>query len=303
MRGDGTKKDSRWLRFGGVLALAALLAYMLGSAVVAYSVWHPVRKALHTTPAEYGLAYEGVEFRSTVDAIPLRGWFIESPGARCVLVLHGSNSTKDNYITMEVSNALVQRGFDVFTFDFRGHGESGGAVGSLGALEVRDVDGALDYLRGRGITEVGALGHSMGAAAALLAAPEHPEMRAIVADSSFAELYTILDRERAKSGIPLLFNPGVLLVSRLQYGIDPMENQPKDALARLSDRPVLLIHSAVDDLIPPSEAYELQKAGAGNPNLDLWVAPGSGHVAAFGENKAEYVNRVVAFFDKYMPGR
>lgn len=291
-------KRSRFIKPITILLLLLGVVYMAVSGYIAYDLWHPVRNALHTTPAAYGFDYEDVEFRSAVDNIPLNGWFIDSPGTKTVLVMHGSNSVRDNYIGMEVSRALVQQGYDVFTFDFRGHGESGGDIGSLGALETRDISGALAYLKSRGVTEVGAFGLSMGAAAELLAAPGHAEMRAIVADSSFAELFTILDKERARSGIPSFLNPGILLVSKVWFGIDPMENQPKRALARLGDRPVLLIHSSVDNLIPVSEAYELQKAGAGNPNLELWVAQGSGHVTAFADNKEEYLRRVLTFLDK-----
>lgn len=289
---------SRFLKPVLFLALLLAVAYLGISSYVAYGIWHPVRHSLHTTPAEYGLKYEDIEFRSAVDNILLRGWLIDAPGTKTILVMHGSSSIRDNYISMEISKALVEHGYDVLTFDFRAHGQSGGEVYSIGSLEARDVAGALEYLRGRGVTEVGAIAHSMGAAAVLLAAPDHPEMSAIVADSSFADLFTVLDRERARNGIPSFFNPGVLLASKMWFGIDPLENAPRRALARLGDRPVLIIHSSVDHLIPVSEAYELQRAGAGNPNLKLWIAQGSGHVTAFADNNEEYLSRVITFFDE-----
>lgn len=290
-------KRFRFLKPITILLLLLAGVYLAVSSYIAYDLWHPVRHALHTTPAEYGLEYEDVEFRSAVDSIPLSGWFIDAPGTKTILVMHGSSSIRDNYIGMEVSRALAQHGYDVFTFDFRGHGESGGDVGALGALETRDISGALAYLKGRGVTEVGSIAFSMGAATELLAAPDHPEMRAIISDSSFADLFTVLDKERARNGIPSFFNPGILLASKIWFGIDPLENEPKRALARLGDRPVLIIHSSVDNLIPVNEAYELQKAGAANPNLELWIAQGSGHVTAFADNKEEYLRRVITFFD------
>ncbi len=291
-------KRFRFLKPIAILLLLLAVVYLAVSSYVAYSLWHPVRHALHTTPAAYGLQYEDVQFTSAVDSISLKGWLMDSPGKETILVMHGSNSVRDNYIGMEVSRALVQHGYDVFTFDFRGHGESGGDVGALGALETRDISGALAYLKGRGVDEVGSFALSMGAATELLAAPEHSEMRAIIADSSFADLFTVLDKERARNGIPSFFNPGILLASKVWFGIDPLENEPKRALARLEDRPVLIIHSSVDPLIPVNQAYELQKAGSSNPNLELWIAPGSGHVTAFADNKEEYLKRVIAFFDK-----
>jgi fermentation-respiration switch protein FrsA (DUF1100 family) len=257
-----------------------------------------VRHALHTTPAEYGLSYENVAFKGVPDGVPLSGWYIDSPGTSTIIITHGSNTVRDNYIVMEISTYLVGRGYDVFTFDFRGHGASGGSTGSLGPWEARDIAGALAYLKGRGVTRLGALGHSMGAAAILLAAPDQPEIAAIVADSSFADLFTILDRERSKAGIPSLFTPGVLMASKAFFGVDPLTNEPREAVSRLDDRPLLIIHSSVDDLIPPSEAYKLREAAAGNPNADLWVAPGNAHVSAFAMNKEEYLQRVAGFFDR-----
>jgi uncharacterized protein len=100
----------RLLRSVSILVIALLAAYAIVSAYVASSVWHPVRHPLHTTPAAYGLSYEDVEFRSEGDGIPLRGWLMDAPGTETILAMHGSNSTRDNYIIMEVSRALVQLG-------------------------------------------------------------------------------------------------------------------------------------------------------------------------------------------------
>ena len=289
-----------------LLAKATILfavLYVIASAVIAYTLWQPTRSPLHTDPGKYGLPYETVAFPST-DGITLRGWFIDSSGDGTIIVLHGSSSVKDNYISMEMSRVLSQAGYDLLLFDFRGHGESDGKAFSLGAWETRDIAGAIAYLEGRGVRDVGVLAYSMGAAAALLAAPDHPQIRAIVADSSFARLSTVIQREGSKHifFMPLMY-PGVAAMSKLMYGIDPNETQPRRAVAQLRDRPLLLIHSTGDNLIPVSEAYELKKAGAGNPNLILWVAPGVAHVSAFADNKEEYVKRVVAFFDSHFKSK
>jgi pimeloyl-ACP methyl ester carboxylesterase len=292
------------IKLVAIVALLLVAAYLAISSYIASRILHPVRKPLTTNPSLYGLKYDTVEFKSRGDDIPLKGWRMELPGGQAkhtILMLHGSNSTKDNYISMEVARALAQHGYDLFTFDFRGHGESGGELTSLGAWETRDVAGALAYLKTQGVTEVGVIGYSMGAATALLSAPDHPEIRAIVSDSAFARLMTIVEQEGARTNpFAPLFNPGVILMSKLMYGLDLLQNEPKRAIAQLGNLPVLLIHSTGDNLIPVSEAYELQHAGANNPNLELWVAQGKGHVSAFADNKEEYLKRVVGFFDKWL---
>jgi uncharacterized protein len=289
------RKPALWL------AGLVIVAYFAVSGYGAYAITHPVRRPPKTTPAAYGMLYESVTFNSVPDNILLKAWFIDSPGTRTILVLHGESSSKDNYINMEVGKALYQQGYDLFMFDFRAHGESGGDIGSIGQFETRDVAGALAYLKTRGVTQVGAIGWSMGAATLLNTAPDHPEISAIVSDSSFSSLMPMIDIERDQMHAPALFDPSIVLMSRLMYGIDITANQPRKAIAQIGDRPVLLIHSSGDPLIPTSQAEELKQAGAGDPNLEMWIAPAVGHVNAFASNRQEYLDRVEAFFHKYLP--
>ena len=98
---------------------------------------------------------------------------------------------------MPHAEALVERGYNALLFDFRGHGESGGVRYTLGAVEERDVLGAVAYLESRGFApaRIGFWAHSMGAATVLLTSAASPDVRTIVADSSFARLHDLLDRQ------------------------------------------------------------------------------------------------------------
>jgi pimeloyl-ACP methyl ester carboxylesterase len=288
------------LAVAAILIVVIVAVYIGISAVMADRLSRAERHPVTITPDTSGLTYERVEFTSAVDNIPLEGWYIDSPGSKVIMMLHGWNGNRSNGNTaMPIARAFVQHGYNVFMFDFRGHGESGGDRFSLGQLEVRDVAGALTYLRGRGVSEVGTIGWSMGAATALNSAPDHPEMRAIVADSAFADANLLLETELPKrSGLPPIFSPGMLLMGRLLYGIDYADNIPARAVARLGSRPVLLIHGTSDELIPVSHAYMLQKAGANDPNLQLWIVPNACHTCAFHQNPEEYLRRVIPFFDQ-----
>src|SRR5436853_632989 len=117
MRAKTGQKRSLW-KSATALVLMLLVAYMIVSGAIAYKLWHPVRHPLHTTPAQYGLKYEEVEFTSAGDVVPLKGWYIDSPsasaGTSTIVVMHGISSVRDNYIGMEISRALVQHGYDVF---------------------------------------------------------------------------------------------------------------------------------------------------------------------------------------------
>ncbi len=302
MRLETRNKQRRWLKIAAIVLTLLVIAYIGICIYVADKLSHPTRKALTTNPGNYGLTYENIDFKSTVDNILLKGWFVDTPGTkRTILMMHGRNSTKDNRISMEVMQGLAARGYDIFTFDFRAHGESGGDRYSLGPWETRDVAGALAYLKTRGIDHVGALAYSMGAATEILAAPDHPEMTALALDSPFSDLPALLDKELPRnSRLPGFFNPGILLAGQVFFGLNLLDTKPVRQMAQLKDRPILLIHGDADQLVPVNQAYELQKAAEGNPNFSLWIVPGAAHVGAFDVNKQDYLDRVGAFFDKYL---
>jgi pimeloyl-ACP methyl ester carboxylesterase len=300
-----TRRRFSLARILRILAIALIIlipiAYIGISSVVADKLSHPTRKDLTSNPAALGMKYESVQFNSVPDNVLLKGWYVDSPGEKVIMLMHGRNSVRDDAAVgfLDIAKELYGHNYDVLMFDFRAHGESEGERYSLGWWETRDIAGALNYLKGRGVQEVGTLAYSMGAATELLAAPDHPEMKAIVADSAFSDLSLLLDKELPKaSGLPGFFNPGILFMINLQYGIDIPSTKPELQIAKLGDRPILLIHSETDDLIPESHAETLKRAGASNPNLSLWVAPGNGHVKGFKNNPQEYMRRVVEFFDK-----
>ncbi len=284
-----------------VLILLALVAYIGVSAYAAERFSHPVRVLPTHNPADYGLTYETVNFKSAVDEIPLVGWYIDSPGSKVVLLLHGRDATMDDESLrlLDLMKALAQRSYDVFTFDYRGHGLSGGLRYSFGDLERRDVTGALAYLKTRGVNEVNVISFSMGAATALNAAPDHPEMRAIVADAPFGDFNTLVwDSLPQATGLPSFFTPGIFTLAQIMYGMDFFNNKPANALTRLGNRPVFLIHETGDPQIPTTQHTLLVQAGANNPNVQAWLLQGSDHGQAFRSGPDEYMQRVMAFFEQ-----
>ena len=289
------------LAVGLVVLLAA--AYFGICAYVVDQMTRPVRQTVVQTPAQYGLAYEDVAFDTAVDHIRLRGWLLDSPGDKAILMLHGRNQTRDrDEAALQKAALFVGAGYDVLMFDFRAHGLSGGERYAMGAWETRDITGALDYLKGRGYTEFGTYGVSMGAAISLLAAPEHPEIKALVVDSPFADLKALLEtRLTLESGLPAFFNPGLYFTGRVLYGIDVPSVRPVDGLAKLGDRPVFHVQSREgDEWVPLTQGYALAKAGAADPNYTFWPAPGTGHVLAYTNNTQEYTQRMLAFYARYL---
>ena len=72
---------------------------------------------------------------------------------------------------------------------------------------------------------IGVLGWSMRGAASLLAAAEEPAIRAMVADSAFADVRDMIAQETARSTVfsqwvVPVFIPGMSVMSKVLYGIN-----------------------------------------------------------------------------------
>ena len=74
-----------------------------------------------------------------------------------------------------------------------------------------------------------------------------------------------------------------------------------ESVARLGNRPLLLIHGAQDSTVPLSQAYALQRAAANNPNMQSWVVSDAEHARAFKQHPEELMAHVLAFFGRYLP--
>lgn len=297
------------LVFGVVCSSLAviIMTYLGASWLVADLLSRPERHQLALTPGDFGLVYEQVEFQSVEDSLPLRGWWMPSLGSqKAAILVHGRNSNRSGFDPRDGSNGgllrqaagLVDRGYNVLAFDLRGHGESGGKRYSLGPHEIRDVQGAIAYVRGRNNapTKIMLLCHSMGAATCLLAAPQTPNVAAVVADSSYARLTDLLAMELPRaSGLPEFFNPGILWMAKLIYDIDVGDAAPIRTASDI-EPPVLFIHSESDTIVPSDHSLRLWRASGQTPDK-LWLVNGPRHNRIFESDPDTYFQRITRFFN------
>ena len=292
----------RLLRWGVPLTAVLALAYMGISYFIASGVTSAERKEQEDHPASHGLDYRDVEFPSRGGDVRLSGWYMPGlDGVPAVVFVHGIGSTRSGDNAVDLAARLVDRGFAVLVFDLRGHGDSGGDRVTGGDDERRDVLGAIDYLveLGRGRSQIGVLGMSMGAGTSVLALVEEPAVQALVVDSSYAKLSDLIAHEIArKTVVPEwvapVFVPGAKLLAGLVLGVDVGALVPERAVAELG-YPVLIIHGDADTRVPVEHAVRLHLAS--HAGSDLWLADGVDHVDAFLRYPDEYVERVVSYFD------
>jgi pimeloyl-ACP methyl ester carboxylesterase len=229
---------------------------------------------------------------------------------RAIIMLHGAraNRADPGMGLLDLSASLARHGFAVLAFDMRGMGESSSAPLSMGYYEQRDVLGAVDFLRAGALPyphlgrpgAIGGWGVSMGAATLLMAAAREAAIRAVVADSAYADIAPIMEHELpARSGLPGAFTPGILLAVRLLYGIDYHQVRPIDGVARIAPRPLLIIQGADDSFNGPAAPREIVAAArrGQHAHVQMWIVPGAPHGQSFHVAGDVYVRRVVSFFD------
>src|SRR5262244_3955388 len=258
-----------------------------------YSSIRPPKIISTLTPRDLKMNYEDVSFK-TADGLTLRGWFI--PGARVtektLILLHGYPADKGNILP---ALSFLHEDFNLLLFDFRYLGKSEGSYSTAGAREVEDLLAAIQFLKSRGVREVGVWGFSMGGAVALMAIEKAPEIRVVISESSYASL---AEMTFELLRIPGLNYPIAYLVSvwaKLFLGIDVQEASPADRI-RHTKIPILLIHSSADAVIPFSHARLLQQALAKNPNAEFWFHEQYAH----GQLASDYRIRVRNFFLKHL---
>ncbi|MCP4923037.1 MAG: alpha/beta fold hydrolase [bacterium] len=94
---------------------------------------------------------------------------------------HCFTCTKENLATSRTSKALAAKGLGVLRFDFAGLGQSEGDFSKTNfSTNVQDLKAAADFMEKSGRKAQFLIGHSLGGAAALFAAPEIDSIGAVV---------------------------------------------------------------------------------------------------------------------------
>jgi fermentation-respiration switch protein FrsA (DUF1100 family) len=266
--------------------------------------WIGSERALHPHYYHYKSALadfpdlhpQPVRFRSST-GITLQGRFFPGTEKTTIILANGYGDTEQQMLP--IAEFLHQAGFNVFTYDMRARGQSGGEYVTLGVLEQKDLISTVSYIAARSDVadnRIGVLGISMGGATAILAAAQDARIRAVVDDCGFSDAPSVIAASFEHFiHLPAFpFAPATVWIAEQRAGIDVNLARPMDVVARISPRPILIIHGLADFVVPV-ENSERNFAAARQPK-QLWLVPGAKHGQAHTVAKAEYERRVDEFF-------
>ena len=110
------------------------------------------------------------------DGLTLDGRLWDRGHDRLVIYLHEFRENQDSW--WPIAREPRGQGISAFTFDFRGHGASGGSLDDVDGM-VLDANAAIAFARERGFQQVMLVGAGMGAAVALVAAVDVPDVTVV----------------------------------------------------------------------------------------------------------------------------
>lgn len=301
---DPAPKQRNWGKITGwTIAIVLLLAFIASvgiSIYVGHQMTHPEKKPIDQLPSDYGIAYDDVTFMSADAKTELSGWVLhpEEDPKMTVIFSHGykGNRIEDHIPFFSLAENLLERNYRVILFDFRYAGESGGAMSTVGAMEQLDLLGVINWTKENFPEPIGLYGISMGGSTSILSAAQSDDVVGVVADSPFSDLEDYLRVNLPVwSDLPNFpFTPLIMTIIPMITDLNPKDASPISVLDDVAPRPILFIHNDGDASVPYTESELMVDK---YPDIfSLWLIEGEGHVTAYKNNEAEYVERVDDFF-------
>lgn len=282
--------------------LALVLFVFIGAAVIAgIELRQIVKPSRNPSIVDLNVAMgHPSTFSFPVEGGQREGWFFPGlQGAPAIIVCHGYGSQKNDILTLVT--ALQDQQYNVFVFDFSGHGSNSGAT-TLGYRESEELRAAVNALAGRADVDprrFGIWGKDLGAYAALEVAEVDPRVIAVAVDSIYDDPTDMVRLEVKQSGmgaLPLVSRLSVLGFRLVNY---PYRQEPpvSTRLGRLQSTSKLFIQSEDQPLLAYSTFQIFQKS----PEPRRQVIDRVSYSEMNDEDRKVYENMISSFFLVSMP--
>jgi fermentation-respiration switch protein FrsA (DUF1100 family) len=247
----------------------------------------------YADPSALNLAYEDIRLESS-DGIWLSGWRLAAKGTPKGTILHFHGNAQNMTAHFFFVVWLVEYGFDVITFDYRGYGQSEGSITRAGSIE--DAVAFLQYAKKHAQSQTAGnlflIGQSLGGAIATVAAAkeESKAIRGLILDSTFASYRGIAKDKLADFWLtwPLQWPLSFLISDDLS---------PEEAIPNLHV-PLLFFHSPLDPAVPYRQGQRLYAHARGDK---IWVdVTEPGHTGAFASEDDSYRQTTLAFLCQHL---
>lgn len=212
---------------------------------------------------------------TTEDGLTLAARRIPGGDRGAVIVAHPAVTGQCYSPLLDAAETLAEH-FDVYTFDFRGHGGSGGRLELNLTGPLEDMRAMVSRVRSSGYEWVGALGFSLGGMAAFLHAATYGGLDAVVMVGAHPRLPNTGRYRRLLPAWSLFLR---FLGTRFK-AINEGGPLPMDSAEDFPAVPLLVIHGENEFFYSREDLDMMLDRLAGK--AELWVIEGAGHTELAG---------------------
>jgi fermentation-respiration switch protein FrsA (DUF1100 family) len=219
----------------------------------------------------------------------LSGWFVpgENPAGKTMIFCHGV--TVNHICEVKYARIFHKKGWNLFLYDHRRHGESEGPSTTFGFHEKYDLKAVVEYVAGR--LEPGAViglhGESMGAAVILQYGAMEDRVDFFIADCAYSGLWQqlshLLKKDYHLPVFPFLYITDLFV--RIRGKVRMKDICPLTAVKSIQ-KPVLFIHGDADTYVPAFMSEEMFNAKQGTKGL--YLARDAAHAQSYKADPIQY---------------
>lgn len=295
---------TKWYSQLSVAVVAILFFWFLSTTTISLfllnRILSPTRSPIEISVGNFPGRPE--EFSFTVPNGTQRvGWFFPGlRGAPTIILCHGYASSRGELLTLATS--LQDRQYNVFMFDFGGHGTNKG-YSTMGYEEVGELSAAIDALAKRddvNPNRFGLWGMNLGAYAALAVAEHNTRIRAVVLESVYDRPADFLKLQIGRSGLSRI--PFLETMAIHTYGWLHHKESNIPALSHDISRTSGMLKLFLEAPEEPALALETRALflSAPDPKQDAVMTQGN-YARMADDSRHTYENRVLSFFLLNMP--
>jgi alpha-beta hydrolase superfamily lysophospholipase len=248
-------------------------------------------------PDKNGYAPKEILFDST-DGTKLHGWYFSSttkePPKGLIVQFHGNSENISSHYASLVW--ITKRGYDLFTFDYRGYGKSENkkpdqkAVYEDGLSALKKAVEFADSKKPQKIPFIVVYGQSLGgiiSARSVADFDQQNRVNLLVQDSTFCSFKDMVQEKMASIWLTWIFSPiGRLTVSD-KYASEEYFSKIKT--------PILIVHDREDPVVHFQNAEKIFKL-AHEPKV-FWDFKKKRHVGIFAIDTPEYRERFLNYLN------
>jgi Dipeptidyl aminopeptidases/acylaminoacyl-peptidases len=259
---------------------------------------------------DYGISSERITL-ATDDSLSIAAWRTRADNTKGTVIILSGIQNPSVTAFFGYAKMLADNGWDLLLIEMRARSESEGDEIGFGMTEWLDVKAGVDFLSNDTDVKdlpIVTMGTSMGGGTVIIAAGELPEIDAVISMSAYSSFSDLFVDYMEMSGVPraigVMDTPFVNMYLGFHFGFDALNYSPINGIAKLGERPILMMHSTEDTQVPYSHFETLLKeANQSNIDVSTFIREGDEHFICYEQffndpaQDVEFCEAILDFLD------